>query len=270
MTKSKNQKEELMNNVTEAKGNLPAEMDMNSWGPSPINSKDIIIPRILLMQPGSELVTEGEAAFGEIIDSLTGKKLGDMKKPIMVIPFAMKKAFVEYEAPAKKGDKKKFLRVFPVTPENEDLPYEDEGKNAEGKTIKISRDFTMNFYVLLPEEVSRGGELPYILTFRRTGLKNGKKLATQMYVTNAGSNLPPPGLLVTVAVKKESNDLGTWCTPDVLLGTEFTKIASQDQMRTALKWFKVISSGGAKDHDEVLAKEDVAVSEEVTNGPAQF
>jgi hypothetical protein len=245
--------------------------ELAAWGASPIDEKDIVIPRLLLMQPGSDLVTDGKASFGHVINSLTGEKIADMQTPFKVLPFMLKKSWVEYEAPAKKGDKKRFLRTYAVAPDNKDQKYEGEEKNDEGKTIKITRDLCMNFYVLLPSELDRGGELPYILTFRRTALKDGKKLATQMYVTNYGAQLPPPALIVTVAVKKQATDAGTWCTPDVLLSPDATKRSSKEQIEAALKWFKTINSSNMKEDNSALEREENAVPSEVVNsGPAKF
>ena len=52
-----------------------ADENLGDWGASPLSAKDIIIPRMLVMQPMSDMVTAGEAAFGEFRDSLNKEKL---------------------------------------------------------------------------------------------------------------------------------------------------------------------------------------------------
>lgn len=252
--------------TSEQKALIEAQ-DMSAWGPAPISNKDITIPYLLLMQPGSDLVTEGGAAFGEFRDSLTQRKIGSMKDSFEVVPVCMRKVFVEYDI-STDPENKKYLRNYPITPQNENLPYKDTEKNAEGKTIEVSRDYVMQFFVLLVEELKNGGELPYILSFRRKGLRNGKKLATQMYVTNRGAKLPPPGRIIPVYAKKESNDKGTWATPDVILEPAQTRITPDEYLVKALEWFKLINSGVAKTDDSALGKEEVTATEPVDVTPS--
>ena len=73
--------------VKKEKNELANPIKMDEWGGSPITSQDIILPRILMMQPMSDMVTEGNAAFGEFRESLNGTKLGDFKNPIEIVPF---------------------------------------------------------------------------------------------------------------------------------------------------------------------------------------
>jgi hypothetical protein len=258
--------------MAKEKNEVAAQEFMDQWGPAPISQKDIIIPRLNLMQPVSEQVTEGNAAFGEFRNSLTGEKIGDFKTTFEFVPFHMRKVFVEYDVSDEKD--KKYLRTVPITPGNEQLPYQDTEKTPEGKTIPISRDYVMNFYGLLPAEAKRGGELPLILSFRRTSLQQGKKLATQMYVTNRGSMLPPPGLTITVGVIKQSNDKSTWCIPEVRLDTGSTKVTTPDVMVKALNWFKMISNNEVRDDEASLVKEVQAEakveSKPTKNGPKEF
>lgn len=271
------QKEDVKTDLTERLNTEIAEHQssiMDAFGPSEATSKDIIIPRILLMNPTSDAVTAGNAAFGEFRDSLTNKKIGDFKTPFEILPFAMKKVFVEYDATD--PDSKKFLRVVPITPKNESLPYEDEEVTPEGKRIPVSRDYTYNFYVLIPSEIANGGELPYILSFRRTAMKEGKKLATQMYVTNRASKLPPPGMIVTIQAKKVNGEKSTWAIPEVLLDAENTRKASMpergtpvgspmdtSEVGTALRWFNLLNSGAVKEDEDSLTEETKATPEAV-------
>lgn len=246
---------------------LSLAQDLGSWGESPVSVKDVVIPRMLVMNGTSDLVTEGEAGFGEIRCSLTKKKLADLKNGVKIVPFAMKKCFIEYDADE---EPKKYLRRIEMTPANENLPYNDKGVDQDGKECNISRDYVMEFYCLLPEEIDRGGELPYIITFRRTALRNGKKLATQMFISNRGAGLPPPGLTVELFTKKESNDDNTWAVPDVRLDPEATKKTSEAHMSAALKWFKMLNTMKVHDGDEEHTLEVKSSGASVDTGPAKF
>lgn len=256
--------------VKEQSAPVVADENLAGWGQAEISSRDIIIPRILLMQPMSEKVTAGEAAFGEFRESLNNEKIGNFEKGFEILPFYMEKVFVEFNC--EDPEEKEFLRVVPITAANENLPYEDEEHNEElGKKIKISRDRTMNFYVLLPEELKAGGAIPYILSFRRTSLQAGKKLATQMYVKNRAAGKSPAAVVMEVTAGKQSQDKKTWAVADVKIG----KAAELAYQAEALKWFQLVSSKQVKVDEESYnadAKEDSAKSSgaSVDAGPSNF
>lgn len=246
--------------------------DLNSWGPSEISSRDIIIPRILLAQPMSDSVTNGSAKFGEFRESLAGELLGDFKKGFNVIPFHMRKVWVEYDVTSGNDMKnKKFLRITPVTPDNEANKYNDEEKDDEGKTRKIMRDYVMEFYVLLESELEVGaGAIPYTISARRSSAQAGKKLATQMYVKNASAGKAPPAVTLEVTAKKESNDQGTFAVWDVAP----VKPTDARYQGEAFKWFQMVRAGAAKVDETAYAEE---ASEGVqhakplqADGPEQF
>jgi hypothetical protein len=242
--------------------------DMAAWGAAQITSQDIVIPRILLMQPMSDAVTAGTAAFGEFRESLNHDCLGKFEEGFEVVPFHMEKVFIEYDASNVK--KKEFLRVVAITPDNENLPYEDNGLNKEGKKIPISRDRCMNFYVLLPKELEMGGAIPYIVSARRTSLNAGKKLATQMYVKNMSANRTPAHTICKVFANKKTNDEGTFGVMDVMP----VKATPDAWIVEAFKWLQVVKAGKAK-VDEKSYNEEAKATEsrtvtDVESGPQKF
>lgn len=249
---------------------LSLAQDLSSWGDAPVSSKDLVIPRILLMNGTSDLVTSGEAGFGELRDSLTNRKLGDLKNPVRIIPFAMKKSWIEYEIDS--DGEKEYLRKYDVTPQNENQKYEGEGEGREGGVTQVSRDYVMEFYVLLESDVRKGGELPYIITFRRTALKNGKKLATQMYVSNRGAKLPPPGMTLELCVKIAANDDNKWAVLDVNLDPEVTKATDAETITKCLDWYKMINTMKVHEdsYNEDASTEQAPSGESVDSGPAKF
>jgi hypothetical protein len=222
--------------------------DLNEWGPAPISNQDMIIPMLLVQQPMAKRVTAGTAKFGDLIESLNDTVIGDPNTPTSIIPFYMEKVFTEYKVD---GKEKEYLRMVPITNENEGLPYEDEGEDREGKKCKISRDKCLNFYVLLESELKDGGGLPYIISFRRTSLRAGKKLATQMYVKNMQAGLTPASVVCDIVVNKTTHDSHTFATLDTVPG----KRSKDEYVVEALKWLKVVKSGKAKVHEDALEEE---------------
>lgn len=216
-------------------------LQSNEWGTGGLVTKDIIIPRINVMQPMSEKVTAGKAAFGEIRESLNNTLLGGFEKaPVQFVPFLMEKMFVVFNN--NDPEDKKYLRIEPITPQNEDAKYEDEEKDEDGNMMKISRFRTMSFYVLLVDELKLGTAIPYILALSKTSLKAGKKLATQMYVKNINSGKIPPAIICGATVSKESQEKKTWAVFDIEPMTETPK----EYLVEAFKWLKIIKAGQAK------------------------
>jgi hypothetical protein len=245
---SKKQNQEVMNK--ESSEVMNQEM-MAEWGDGPeLSGQDIIIPKILAMQGLSDLVTSRKAVMGEFRDNVSGELLGSIDAPIPFIPFYMEKIWIE--SMPKEGGKFKFSGITPITRKNEDLPWEDT--DDKGKVL-LKRDYTMQFYVLLPSDLEQGLTLPYVISFRRTSLRAGKKLATQMYVTNRQMQLPPAGKIMNLLGKIDSNNDGSYVVMDV--GTEDN--TPKEYMMKALEMFKIVQSGKAKvDHSDLSSEETQA------------
>jgi hypothetical protein len=218
--------------------------EMNEWGDGPaLSSQDIIIPKILAMQGLSQLVTERKAQMGEFRNSLTGALLGSVDQPVNIIPFYMEKLWIEF-VPNEKG-KMKFSGYVPVTLANEDLPWEDT--NERGVVVK-RRDYTLQFYCLLEKDLEQGITQPYVLSFKRTSLKAGKKLATQIYVTNKQLALSPAGVVISLEGKLDSNDDGTYVVFDITAGNK----TPAEYQKKALEMFKLVQGGKTKvDHSDL-------------------
>lgn len=221
--------------------------DLSQWGtPQPLG-QDVVLSKILPMQSTSKLVQDSKAQFGEYRDSLTGERLGSIAEPIVLLPFHVEK-FWDILEPNEKGDFK-WVRTEPLIENpaspgyNDNLPWMDKVNGVETKRIR-----RMNFYVLRPQEIAEGTSIPYILSFKSTSYKEGKKLYSQMYMRNRRANLPPPGYLIILGGRKEKNDDGSWIVPEYELGPK----ASAEQIQEALNWFKMIKQGGVKVDDSDL------------------
>jgi hypothetical protein len=220
---------------------MPVNLD--EWGAPPVLSqKDTIIPKILPMQLMSKKVAAGQGAFGELRDSVTNECYGTFTKPMEFIPFMLQTVWIEKEYTKEKNEWV-YKRTVPVTPENDNLPYE------EGS---IKRIRTLNFFVLRPEELKEGKSLPKILSFKITSLRGGRKLATQMFVSNRAANLSPAGMVMKLIVGKDSNDKGTFATLDV----EQVRASSDAEQTAALQWFKTIKGPNNYKADESDLVED--------------
>lgn len=251
-----------------------AEQETNAallaeFGPSPLQAKDLVIPYILLLNPTSKKVTNGEGAFGDFMNSLTNEKVGDLRTSFQFVPFWMRQTWVEYDVTDPK--KKKFLRVVEMTPANNKLPYEFSEKDKDGKTIPCGRDDVMNFYGFLKKDLVKGGAIPLILSFRRSSYKEGKNLANKMFVHNVNQGLPWCAYTVTITAEKRSNEASTWAIPTAGISAELTEKTSKEHMLECLKWYKQIQTGAVKEDEDQIVGETEVVSETVASGgPKEF
>lgn len=208
-----------------------------------LGANDIIIPKILPMQGLSVMVADGKAMMGEFRDSLSGEKLGSIAEPIPFIPFHVEKVWDILE---EDGDQYKWVRSEPLIEDptkagyNDNLPWTDKVDGIEVKRVR-----RMNFYVMLPSQIDAGIAVPYVLSFKSTSYREGKKLFTQMYMRNRKANLPPPGYTFILSGVKQKNDKGTFIVPTIELGP----LTPASQISECLSWYKLIKKGAVKVDD---------------------
>lgn len=235
---------------------LATESMEQDWGVTQITQNDMVIPKILPLQHMSDKVKDKQGEYGEFRDTLSNEKFGDLETPFEVIPFMMQKKWLEFTmVPQKNGGfKRDYAGTTPIQDNpllpgyNDDLPLRDE-------TTKIERDRVMDFFVLIPSEVAAGTALPYVLSFRRTSLKAGQKLATQMYVKNKNVGKSPAAVVMEMSGKDKENDDGSFVVQDI----NPKRQATETEVAECLKWFKVIkNTAGVKVDDSEYKKEPVA------------
>ena len=227
--------------LTETQGTELAEaQDLASWGEEEVTHNDVIIPKILAMQGLSELVTDGKAMFGEFRNSVTGDLLAKLGEDIEFIPVKRDKVWINFKYD-EKADKFEFDGIESITRHNEDAPL--EFKNEDG--ILCRRDRTFNFYVLLTRDLEQGVVQPYVLSFRRTSLRAGKVLGTQMYITNKNAGKIPAAVAMKLSGKKDSNDKGTF----IRMVVETSRDATAQEQGSAFQILKLIQSGEARVDD---------------------
>jgi hypothetical protein len=209
---------------------LSMENDIGFWGTNESSSNDIVIPKIQLMQGMSQAVTNGKAKLGDLVDSVSGEIIGDITKPLEVVPFHMEKFFI-----VQKFNGKKFLydRIEKITPQNENAPYDFEEKGQ-----KMKRVYTRRFYVL-----TNGNVLPYTIDFASTSSKAGKELATEMFVKNAMMKLPPAASKIAVGVKIDKNDDATYAVKTIKVVGKSTN----EEIKQAFDWYKTVSKSAVLD-----------------------
>lgn len=218
---------------------LSAEV-ANMWAPAEVSAKEIIMPKLMVMQGLSEMVTDGKAMFGEFRDSLTGGKLGGVNEPFDFIPFHLEKLIYVSKRKAGTSEDFKFDSAMPLDAASEQLPWNDTDGDME-----VRRSHVYNFYCINPDDTS----MPIIITFKGMSLRNGKVLNTMAFVKSFIAGSFPPAHHYLLKGVKTSNDRGTF----VVISTEQGSKSTNEEIMSAAKWKKMLDSGEAKAHEETAA-----------------
>jgi hypothetical protein len=213
---------------------LPAipEAKVSRWGKGPeLSARDLIISKLLAMQGMSTKVTDGEAVFGEIRDSVSNEAYATFQKKIEVLPFHWNKVWVESEYD-EKADDYNYVRQYPVTFENENQKFEEE---VDGVTLK--RVLTVNMYCVLPHELKLNPKaFPKIIPFRGSSLRNGRKLMTQMS-QGVAAGKGPAAFTYLLGTVKTTNDKGTFA----VLDCELSRETSEQEQDSAFEWYQLLT-----------------------------
>lgn len=189
-----------------------------------ILKSDLVLPKILIMQGLSELVSQRKAQSGDIVRSTTAEKLGDDAKGIDFIPLRYSTDYALSEAV--KG-KYEWRRNEPRNAANEKADWEFEENG-----IKWRRTAQLHVFGLLPADIQAAQDelekdvpdlektlLPVVISFRSTGFKAGKKIATLFArVDELRATKPNAAIynyMVSIGCAEESNDLGNFFIPTV-------------------------------------------------------
>ena len=193
-----------------------------NWGAGQdLDKSDLVLPKIMLMQAMSDLVSEGKAKPGDFINSVDGTVLGSKDKGVEVIIFRANKIIQVYN-----GDE--YVRTEPFTAETQSLLYD----KSEGPDFR--KNVVMNFSVLLPKDVKDGSAFPMILSFKRTSLGAGKKLAT-LLIRLQMMKKPSAAKVFKISAEQQENDKGKFFTMNVAEGRDTT----EQEILDAQLWYKL-------------------------------
>jgi len=211
------------------------EVDLGAWGDNEFDQSDIIIPKIILMQGASQLVSDGVARPGEYLDSVSKEVLGSADKPLVITPIHMKKF---WRITQLDGNEYKFERMDHVNASNLNADKEFSENNVPKK-----RQMVYQFYVLVEDKA-----VPYILSMKGISFGAGKQLANEVYVTNKIKRLPPPGRQFKLSVEDVPFDGKKYKGFKIM---EHGPTPMELVKGQCFEWFKTISVGEVReDHSD--------------------
>lgn len=277
----------------------PSEMQLQAASASlaqEVVSSDVIIPRMLLMQGISPLVTSRKAQIGDLVRSTNNEKLGDPEHPVRIIPLVMTNTWMDFERVAG-VNQPQFRGMYPrgvITRDAHGRPLEtNEGlewtfKGAKGEDM--FRRKTVVLYALVPSDIAsydaelkralEAGEVPdlnksispVVITFQSTSFKHGGKKAATFFNTLRQNNaelagkgikrvLAPFEYAMTLKCQEEKKGTNAWYVFDfdasVPLSTAYPDKAECAAIKEkAAFWANALSQGGIKVDDAAEIDED--------------
>lgn len=226
-------------------------------------ASDVLIPRLLLGQGTSPMVTGRKAQLGDMVRSTTLEKLGDPEHPVEIVPLRMVNSWINFETAKSAGTTAPAFRGMEErNASNEQLPW--EFTNPEGREMFRRKAITL--YALIPSDVAKynaeieraasAGEapdlnrtvLPIVVTFQSTSFKHaGKKCAS--FFNNVRVNaqrirtLAPFQYILTLTCKEEKKGSQVWYVFDFEPPKPLKDAAVREE---AARWATIINAGAVK------------------------
>lgn len=216
------------------------------------DTSDILIPKILLMQGLSQLVSEGKAAQGDMVNSVTNEVLGNKTKGVTFAPIT---TFKTMTVMRNKDGKYVFDHAEPWSAKHVSYSWEVV---ENGQTYRNYP--TLNFYVMLEEDLKKESAMPVLLAFRSTSLKAGKKVINY-FAQAADIGKKPCAAMLTLMCNIVKNEKGIFHVFDI----KFEKETPANYGPKILRWEKLLKTAKvvvdtSGDEKEVEADVDTKVT----------
>lgn len=156
--------------------NLPAHIAQDTGademaGLENMEGRDLIIPRLVIMQSGSPAVKDREAAEGEVYDSVSKDRILGVDEETIFVPCFMYKEFIAWNDRGSNelwaGRSLDPRSDLALAAQRGDKRQDDKGKDVFVVTEHI------NFIVLIPE---LGLDKPWTISCAKSNWKHGKQL----------------------------------------------------------------------------------------------
>lgn len=225
-------------------------------------ASDMIIPRIVVLQGQSKLVTSGQGKVGDMVFSSTGRKLTDpLSGMINIIPLTYRSTWVHC---VKKGTKFVWESEEERNASNETAIYPE--RNHQGLEYQHNRNFDV--FALLESDIvasieaEKTGEIdidrivmPVLISFRRSNYHAGKSLVNFFQRVQAAQkrfNVAPfhyTKELGSFISSKDDNNFGIFVTNEAS-GKLSAHPYGKEIVAQANAWYSQVARGAIKVESE--------------------
>lgn len=211
-----------------------------------IQARDLICPKVLLVQSQSKAFVDRKAEMGDYMDSLTEEVLIPAGEAVEFIVLKSWRTWTVFENTGKGQPKYVATEDFTVRP---DRPQEESVQGALRQNFE-----THNYYVILPHQLKEDsdGVLPYALSFRSTGLMASKTIKTvAMKAKMKGTNIPICFNVFTLGSEFVENELGKFYKPTV----KKVRMATEEELGYVQQFVNLVNEANVKIDNSDLEQE---------------
>lgn len=227
-------KTETTKEVAPKKVSLPSVFAADKTEAVEFDPSDILIPKILLMQGPSQLVAEGKAAQGDMLNSVTGEKLGDKTKGVTFVPLTHFKTMTVMRS---KDGMFVYDHTEPWTTAHALKQWEETLNGTKYRNYP-----TLNFYIMLEKDLqATGNAMPALISFKSTSIKAGKKLVNHFAMANDIGRAACSGML-TLTCSVQKGDKGPYHSFDV----KFEKDTPAEYAPKIERWLRILKQNKVK------------------------
>lgn len=241
-----------------------------SWGGGQqIDAADVLVPKMLIMQPVSEWVGEGKHQQGALVRSTDGVLLGGKKgQEDVMVPFIALSYTKDWSIFKKDKNDTKFMfqRREPFTAMNRDREW---AWMRDG--VAWRADQNINLFALLPSDIERNlaarkrmadiGEMPdpsdalipIQIQFTRTSFKVGRGVVTH-FAQSQDMGIPAAMTTLSVYTEMVKGDGKLYFV--FKLGAQSK--TSPTHLAIARKWYDILSRSQVRVHEEDIIDAEVA------------
>lgn len=186
---------------------IPEAFRKKSGTTNVIDPKDMLIPRLLIMQGLSKYVAEERAQSGEIVNSVTAEVLGGKGKWLKFVPLTTYKTVRMYEIVD--GKKKLSSEENWNATKHANLQWDQV---IDGKPFRAVE--CLYFYLFLEKDLENPSGLPYLARYESTQKSQAKKLITHFMQMDMMGVEPYFGTLEITTQKTQNKEGQPFYIPD--------------------------------------------------------
>lgn len=168
-----------------------------------VDSEDLLIPRIMLMQKVSKKVEEEEAKVGEFRDNVENKLFGDKKTNLIIAPvMPIKKIWC-----VSVKDNQENVVSYREIPYDQTLPEQEVVEEGKLERVKALQLFCLPMDELEANVKADAKPIPYVMVFKSSSYYAGRQVY-QTQFQNKNLNIPPFARAIEISSNQATSKKG--------------------------------------------------------------
>lgn len=214
-----------------------------AWGSEGASSKDLVIPKIQLIQANSNACKEGLGRPGDLMHLLTKEILAPKGQPLEILPILSIGSWVVQTPKSDDGDMGKFIRKYALTSDNDSDDWKLEQFEENQPVIHMK---ALTYLVLLANRING---FPFFIEFNSTNKAGGKLLST-IIQENKFEGKPAPARVVAVSTSLKTYLKNSW----FVMGVRPVRSSTSEEVAACKKWYDLFNEKKLEQAEEAEAE----------------